>query len=179
MKKVLVVSSSLRHGSNSDALAEEFAKGALEAGNEEEHITLKGMELQFCRGCLACQKTGTCIIKDGMADVLGKVCEADVLCFATPIYYYGLSGQLKVFLDRCNPLYIAEYKFRDIYLLTTAAEDEPTTSDKTKIGLMGWIECFPKTELKGSVFCGGVTDPNEIKENPALRQAFLMGKSIR
>ena len=57
MKKILVISSSLRRNSNSDALAEAFAKGAAEAGNEVETITLKGKELHFCTGCLACQKT--------------------------------------------------------------------------------------------------------------------------
>ena len=55
MKKILVISSSLRRNSNSEALAEAFAKGAAEAGNEVETITLKGKELHFCTGCLACQ----------------------------------------------------------------------------------------------------------------------------
>ena len=57
MKKVLVISSSLRPGSNSDALAEAFARGAAEAGNEVESLSLKDKELRFCKGCLACQKT--------------------------------------------------------------------------------------------------------------------------
>ena len=64
MKKILVISSSLRRNSNSDALAEAFAKGAAEAGNEVETITLKGKELHFCTGCLACQKTQRCVIAD-------------------------------------------------------------------------------------------------------------------
>ena len=62
MKKILIISSSLRRNSNSDALAEAFAKGAAEAGNEVETITLKGKELHFCTGCLTCQKTQRCVI---------------------------------------------------------------------------------------------------------------------
>ena len=95
MKKILVISTSLRHDSNSDALAEAFAKGAAEAGNEVESITLKGKNLHFCTGCLACQKTQKCVIADDAPAIVDKMYAADVIAFATPIYYYGMSGQLK------------------------------------------------------------------------------------
>ena len=100
MKKILVISSSLRRNSNSDALAEAFAKGAAEAGNEVETITLKGKELHFCTGCLACQKTQRCVIADDAPAIVDKMYAADVIAFATPIYYYEMSGQLKTLLDR-------------------------------------------------------------------------------
>ena len=61
MKKVVVISTSLRAGSNSQVLAEQFAEGAKSAGNEVEFITLRGKEIKFCVGCLACQKTGACV----------------------------------------------------------------------------------------------------------------------
>ena len=64
MKKVLVISSSLRSRSNSDALADEFARGAADAGNEVEKVTLREKDIRFCKGCLACQKTGRCVIND-------------------------------------------------------------------------------------------------------------------
>lgn len=66
-KKVLVISASLRPGSNSHALAEQFAEGAREAGHEVELVSLRGREIQFCRGCTACQKTGSCVIRDDVA----------------------------------------------------------------------------------------------------------------
>lgn len=109
MKKILVISSSLRHDSNSDALAEAFAKGAAEAGNEVESITLKGKNLHFCTGCLACQKTQKCVIADDAPAIVNKMYAADVIAFATPIYYYGMSGQLKTLLDRANPLFTTDY----------------------------------------------------------------------
>lgn len=64
-KKVLIISTSPRKGSNSDALAEEFAKGAQEAGHEVEKVSLIGKDIQFCRGCLACQKTLDCLLPEG------------------------------------------------------------------------------------------------------------------
>ena len=126
---VLVISSSLRAGSNSDQLADAFVKGAKDAGHDVEKIQLKGKKISFCLGCLACQKTktGHCIQKDDADDIIQKIKNADVVVFASPIYYYTLSGQLKTLLDRANPLYPIEYRFRDVYLLLSAAEDEETT----------------------------------------------------
>ena len=91
-KKILIVSSSLRGGSNSEILAHEAEKGAIDAGNVVEFINLKGKEIKFCIGCLACQKTLKCVQKDDMADLIGKVQNADAIIFATPIYYYEMSG---------------------------------------------------------------------------------------
>lgn len=85
MKKVLIISSSLRRGSNSDALAEAFARGAAEAGNEVEHVSLKGKDLRFCMGCLACQKTQKCVIADDAPAIVEKMYAADAIAFATPI----------------------------------------------------------------------------------------------
>lgn len=178
-RKVLVVSSSLRPRSNSEALAEQFVKGALDAGNDVEMVSLKDKDIRFCKGCLACQETLACVIKDDMAELVKKVCEADALCFATPIYYYEMSGQLKTFLDRCNPLYTADYRFRDVYFIATAADDSMSTPDKAKSGLQGWIDCFKKAEFSGSVFCGGVDAAGDVEGNSALRQAYLLGNSIR
>lgn len=94
-KKVLVISSSLRKTSNSDMLAESFANGAREAGNEVEKISLLGKTIGFCTGCMGCAKTAKCVIKDDAFDIEQKMEQADVLVFASPIYYYEMCGQLK------------------------------------------------------------------------------------
>lgn len=88
MKKVIVISTSLRTGSNSDMLADRFIDGALQAGHEVEKISLIGKNIQFCRGCLACQKLGRCVIKDDVDAIMQKVLHADVIVWATPIYYF-------------------------------------------------------------------------------------------
>ena len=187
---VLVISTSPRIRSNSDALAEELVRGAKDAGHEVEKISLRGKNIQFCRGCLACQHdevkqmfidgdcTKACVIKDDVAPIIQKIHDADVICWATPIYYYEMSGQMKTLIDRGNPLYTTDYHFRDIYMLTTAADDEPQTPDRAVAGLTGWIDCFPKSQLKGTVFAGGVNDMGEIKGHPSLQKAYEMGKNI-
>ena len=178
MKKVIVISTSLRAGSNSQVLAEQFAEGAKSAGNEVEFISLRGKEIKFCMGCLACQKIGKCVIKDDVNDIMDKVLEADVVCWATPIYYYEMSGQMKTLIDRMNAMYPKDYRFRDIYLLATATEDEEHVPQRAIQGLTGWIDCYPKSRLAGTLFCGGVTMPNDIKDNSKLQEAYEMGKRV-
>ena len=121
-KKVVVLSTSLRSNSNSELLAKSFVEGSKESGNEVEYISLKNKDIGFCIGCLACQKLGHCVIKDDVTDIMDSVLYADVVVWATPIYYYEMSGQMKTLIDRLNPMYSKDYKFRDVYLLATAAE---------------------------------------------------------
>lgn len=178
MKNVLVISTSLRANSNSDALADAFLRGAADAGHHAEKISLRGRNIQFCRGCMACQKLGRCVISDDAAEISQKMHDADVIAFATPIYYYEMSGQMKTLLDRANWLYSSDYHFTDIYLLTAAAENEPSVPSRAEGGLTGWIDCFERARLAGSVFAGGVEGPGETTGHPALVQAYNMGNQI-
>ena len=179
MSNVLVITTSLRAKSNSDILAERLIAGARDAGHSVAHISLKGKDIRFCIGCLACQKTQKCVQKDDAVEIAEKVKNADTLVFATPIYYYGMSGQMKTLLDRMNPLYAADYKFRRVYMLSTATEDEAATPEKAVNGLQGWVDCFEKAELVDSLFCGGVTDPGEASAKEAgLGEAYRFGCAI-
>lgn len=179
MSKVLVITTSLRAKSNSDILVERLIAGAKDAGHNVEHISLKGKEIKFCIGCLACQKTQKCVQKDDAVWIAEKVKEAETLVFATPIYYYEMSGQMKTLLDRLNPLFPSDYKFRKIYMLSVAAEDEEYVPEKAVSGLQGWIDCFQKAELAGTLFCGGINDPNEATgRNEELDEAYRFGKTL-
>ena len=177
-KTVLVLSTSPRKGGNSDALAGAFVRGAQEAGHQVEKITLYDKTIGFCKGCLTCQNTQRCIIRDDADAITQKMLTADVIAFATPIYYYGMCGQMKTLLDRANPLFPADYQFRDIYLLAAAAEADEHTVDGAVTGLQGWIDCFEKSRLAGTVFAGGVTAVGEIQGHPALQRAFDLGKTV-
>ena len=175
-KKVLVISTSPRKGGNSETLADEFVRGARDAGNDVEKVTLYDKDIRFCKGCLVCQNTQRCVIHDDADTIVQNMLTADVIVFATPIYYYGMCGQMKTLLDRANPLFPSDYRFRDIYLLCTASEQEEHTPQGTVTGLQGWIDCFEKARLAGSVFAGGVTSVGEIKGHPALNQAYELGR---
>lgn len=179
MKKILVISTSERSNSNSDILADEFIKGARENGHQVEKVALTNQVITFCKGCLSCQKTGNCIIKDDANVIVNKMIAADVIVFATPVYFYEMSGQMKTLLDRSNPAFIADYKFRDIYLIMSAADDEVDTFNGTIHGLEGWVRCFEKCSLKGIMKAGGFINPKEVIQNSKImEEAYLLGKGI-
>ena len=177
-KNVLIISTSPRAGSNSELLAGEFGRGARDAGNKVEIISLRDKDIKFCRGCFACQKTQRCVMRDDADLIEQKMGKADVMVFATPIYYYEMSGQMKTMLDRGNPLFTTDYSFRDVYFIATAAEDEKHVFQRAKSGLEGWIECFPKARLAGCVFGGGVTETKEITGKSVMEEAYEMGKNV-
>ncbi len=178
-KKVLVISTSFRNGSNSDILADEFIKGAIDAGNSVEKINLKDKTIAFCKGCLACQHTKKCVINDDAVKIFETIKDVDVVVWATPVYYYNMSGQMKTLIDRLNPLFVSDYKFKDVYLIATAAEADEAAINGTITGLMGWIECLDKTNLKDVIKAVGVGDAKAVNNfKNYLSQAYNMGKSV-
>ena len=177
-KKVLIISSSPRKDGNSETLAAAFAKGAREAGNQVETVYLREKQVGFCKGCFACLKLGHCVIQDDAVEIAAKMHDADVLVFATPVYYYSVCGQLKTMLDRANPLFGSDYAFTEAYLLATAAGDGRSTFDGAKKAVQGWVDCFSRCTLAGTVFAGGVNGAGEIAGHPALEQARRMGKGV-
>lgn len=179
MKNVLIINSTFRKGGNSEALAKQFQKGAEEAGNTVNTVNLRNIDLKFCIGCLSCLKTGKCVHTDGVNDLLPIVKNADVLVFATPVYYYSLCGQLKTFLDRLNPLYGQDNKFKEVYLLTTAADTEKSAMDGTIKAVQGWIDCFNGVNLKGVVYGIGADAIGTVQKTAAFTEAYEMGKSVQ
>lgn len=178
-KRVLIISTSLRKGGNSEILADECIKGVRQAGHEVEKISLQDKEINFCKGCLACKNTKRCVMHDDADMIVQKMLSADAIVFATPIYYYEMSGQMKTLLDRANPLYFSDYRFRDVYLLATSADEDESAMDGAVKGLQGWISCFEKARLVGVVRCTD-TDAIGAVQNAAraLETAYEMGKNV-
>ena len=178
MKKIIVVASSPRKNGNSEILAQKFAEGAKAAGNEVQFVAVRDIDLKFCTGCLYCNTHDKCILNDGMNGLYESFQNADVLVFATPVYYYAVSGQLKTFLDRLNPLYVRDNKFKEVYLLTTAADNDESAMDGAVKDLQGWVDCFNGVTLKGVIRGVGVTEKGEVNNTAFPEQAYNMGKNV-
>ena len=178
-KNILILSTSPRKGGNSDTLADEFTRGARDAGHDAEKISLAGKTIGFCRGCLACQKTERCVIQDDVNAIVQKMLSADVLVFATPIYFYEMSGQMKTLLDHSNPLFPADYAFREIYLLAASADENRDSMDGAVKGLQGWIDCFERAKQAGVLRGTGLDAVGAAKNAPlVLKAAYDMGKTL-
>lgn len=176
--KVTVISASLRPGSFSERLAERFADGAREAGHDVTVISLKGKKLGFCRGCCKCQTTKRCIISDDATDIVETLRTSDTVVWATPVYYYGMSGQMKTLIDRSNPLYVSERRIRDVYLLVTCADESPDAIDGTLEGVEGWVRCLPGSRIAGTLCATGLPIDKDVDATGFPEEAYRLGRSL-
>lgn len=174
--RILVISTSMHDGSNSHGLAEAFAEGARQGGAEVDTVSLRGLTILPCQACYKCSEHGRCAQHDDAPAIIDLIARADAICWATPTYFYAMCGQMKCLLDRTTPLFGKPVPFHDIYLLVTAGEDDPNILGRVAQGLQGWIDCYDGTGLRGSVFAGGLNEPNAIRRRTdALDQARNLG----
>ena len=135
-KKVVVISSSQRKGQNSDTLCDEFVRGALDAGHDAVKYFLEDIEFSSCKACYACKTPEMkCVQDDGIAPILEDMLEADVVVYATPVYYYEMCGTLKMFFDRCYPVF-RHLENQDYYIIMAAGSScgDALTGIKSFIG---------------------------------------------
>lgn len=176
-KKVLIISSTPRKNGNSQILCEAFEKGAKETGNDVELISLRENRINYCVGCYGCRKTGKCVQKDGMNEILDKMLDADVLVFGTPIYMYDVCGQLKTFIDRILPKY-KEIKDKDMYYIATCAEEDKNAIERSILTINGLLDCVENVTLKKVVYGIGLHGTGEATNSNSYNEAYELGKNI-
>jgi len=97
---VLCVHGSPRRNGNTDLLLDALAEGVVREGGRVERVDVRRLPIQGCSGCGACETTGRCSVRDPMQEIYGLADAADALAVAAPVYFLGLPGQLKAFVDR-------------------------------------------------------------------------------
>jgi len=159
-------------------LCDEFIRGAQEAGNEAEKVFLHTCKINFCTGCGICSSTHKCVHQDDMAAILDKMVQADVIVLATPIYFYTMDGQMKTLIDRTVPRY-TEIADKDFYFIVAAADTNKAAMERAISGFRGFTEdCLTNPHEKGIIYGTGVWQIGEIKNSPAMQQAYEMGKQV-
>ena len=173
--KVLVINGSPRAKGNSDLLCDEFIRGAQEAGHQVEKISLREIEIAPCRACYACFRTGICVQKDDMAEILDKAEATDVLLLASPTYFLTMSGQMKVMIDRLLPKWQG-LGGKEAYVIVTGhdgrgglkrnADDLAQILENLgdRVRQIIWGEC--------------VWQKGEVIGTKAMEEAYLAGKGI-
>ena len=180
-KKVLVLVGSPRKGGNTDRLADEFIRGAREAGCQVEKIELRDRQINGCLGCGACQRNGgSCVQKDDMGELYEKWLAADGVVLASPVYFYTWTSQMKAVLDRT---FAIEQKVKDttFYLLSAGAAP---TEEYMKLMLESfrrYIGCFRAggNQEGGYVFGLGTNLPGDVDGSDAAERAYQMGLELK
>ena len=172
MKNILILSASPRKNGNSDILCHQFMKGAEDAGNQVELIPLYDKNIGFCRACYACFKSGKCVLKDDMAEILDKIQAADVLVVATPTYFLTMNGKLKNTIDRFLPKW-QDLSGHDVYIIITGHDG------KEGLKLVGdeltTIFSYLGNEIKGVIWGEGVWQKGEVTSTKAMDEAYRAG----
>jgi len=182
-RKVLIVLGSPRKKGNSATLAAELEKGVIAKGNEAEMIYLHNLGIEACKGCDYCKKGDNgCVIDDQMQKLYPKIIDADSIVFATPVYWFSMSAQLKLFMDRCYALFkdgTKVFKDKKVAVVMTYADEDVFGSGGVNV-LRTFQDSFRflKTEFVGTVH-GSAWKAGEISENEKLmKKAFLLGEKL-
>lgn len=174
---ILILSGSPRKGGNTELLADVFAKGAAKH-HHVEIVFVHDYDVNPCLGCNACFKTnGICAQKDDMSVIYEKMAKADMLVIASPVYFYGISAQLKAVIDRFHNPVRDTFHIKKTALLLVGAASMPELFDAI---LSEYNLClkFFNLEDAGKVLVRGVKDKGDIQSTDALNEAYTLGLSI-
>ena len=177
MKNILIISSSPRKKGNSQILCEQFQKGAETKGHNVNLVRLMDLNIGFCRACDACMKNdGNCILKDDMTDVLKLFQKSDVLVLATPVYFYGISAQMKTFIDRTYPIWQHLGK-KEVYYIVAAGLG--TDIIERSLGdITGFVEHLEEYKIAGKLYAPNLMEPGAVKELDVYQEAYDMGYAL-
>jgi len=174
---ILILSGSPRKDGNTELLAEAFAKGAAEH-HHVEIVSVRDYKVNPCLGCNACFKTDRiCAQKDDMATIYEKIGQADMLVIASPVYFYGISAQLKAVIDRLHNPIRDTFNIKKMALLLVGAATLPELFNAILAEYNLCLKFF-NMEDAGKVLVRGVKDKGDIKETRFIEDAYLLGSSI-
>lgn len=179
MSKIVVLVGSVRKNGNTDLLTRAFVDGARK-NNDVEVVSVADYRVNPCIGCNTCfaRENHECFQKDDMELIYEKLLEADIIVAASPIYFYGISAQLKAVVDRLHTPLRNEFHVKKLALLLVGAAALPELFDAIKVQYQLILNFF-HLEDAGMVLVRGVKDIGDIKGHLALQEAYDLGMSIK
>lgn len=188
--KVLGIAGSPRRGGNSDVLLDQALAGAAETGASVERIVVTRLQIASCIACDGCWKAGRCIVPDDFQSVYEKLIAAECVILATPIYFMGVSAQVKAFIDRCQCGWARKYvleralpptpsgKLRRGALITTAGHHVPSGFRCAAATMRYFLDTLD-AEFSGELHVGDVDEKGAVRQRPdMLKAAFALGKQL-
>lgn len=177
MKNILIISSSPRKNGNSQMLCEQFKRGAEEKGHMVTLVRLMEKIIGFCRACDGCMRNGgTCVLNDDMAEILKLFQEADVIVLATPVYFYGISAQMKTFIDRTYPIWQHLGKKKVYYIISAGLGED--IIERSLGDLDGFVEHLEEYRIAGRIYATNVMEAGLVKNLDVFEKAYQMGALV-
>lgn len=177
MKHIVILSGSPRKNGNTNLLCRQFQQGAEEAGHSVRFIPLPEKRIGFCRACDVCMRNGgACIQKDDMENILCAFQQADVVVLATPVYFYGVSAQMKACIDRTYPIW-QHLGRKEVYYIVSAGLGEDIIA-RSLGDLDGFVEHFEQYEIKGRLYASNVMEAGAVRTLPVMEAAYQAGLHV-
>ena len=176
--KILVLTGSPRKNGNSNTLADNFIKGAKEAGHEIVRFDSAFKEVHPCIGCNSCGMNGPCVFKDDFEFVRQHIVDADMIVFATPMYYFGFSAQLKAVIDRFYAINGQIHRPKKTALLMTYA-DNSAEKEAILVNHYNFLVKYLGWENVGRVIAPGVWPAGAVNHTNYPQKAYELGKSLK
>ncbi len=179
MSNIVVLVGSTRKDGNTDLLAQAFVRGASK-NHKVEVISVADYKINPCIGCNSCfsREGNQCFQNDDMQIVYEKLRTADIVVAASPVYFYGISAQLKALIDRLHTPMRNEFQIKKLGLLCVGAATLPGLFDAIKMQYQLVLDFF-QLESIGMVLVNGVREKGDIEGNPALEEAYRLGENIK
>lgn len=175
---ILILNGSMRKNGNTARLVQSFADGAVQ-NNNVEIVYVADYNVNPCIGCNSCfvRKGNKCFQDDDMVKIYEKLRNADIVVIASPVYFYGISAQLKAIVDRLHTPMRNTFHIKKLGLLLVGAAQLSNLFDPILMQYQMVLDFF-KLESIGNVLVRGVKDIGDIDGNSALKEAYDMGVSI-
>ena len=178
MRIVVLEGSPNRHGS-SNLLADCFKQGAEDAGHTVEIIDAAHADVHPCTGCIHCGSEGPCVQKDDVERFRRQILDADMMVFVTPLYYYGMSAQLKILIDRfCAFNSSIQRKHMKSALLAAAWNSDSWTFEALKSHYKTLVRYLNLTDM-GTVLGKGCGSLSMTKHSPYTQRAYELGNRLK
>ncbi len=178
MKIIIFQGSPNRRGSTY-LLADSFRQGASSAGHTVEMIDAAHANIHPCTGCVRCGYEGPCVQKDDMDEIRQKILSADMLVFATPLYYYGMSAQLKTLIDRfCAFNASLTRKHMRSALIAAAWNSDSWTFEALAAHYKTLVRYLDFKDM-GMILGGGCGTPSMTRSSRYIQQAYELGKNLK
>lgn len=173
---ITIINGSPRIGGNTEIMAEEFARGAKAAGHQVEMIRMSEKKVSGCLGCQYCfSHNGDCIQKDDMQDILTTLNQSDLVVFASPIYWFDMTGQIKCVIDRMYALGSVGFHFNKTALLLDSGADNvfdaAISQYRMTCGYLKWQDM-------GIITIPGMDEKGSMKTHPKLKEVYNLAASL-
>lgn len=176
--KIVVLQGSPNKEGSTDILVREFTRGAQEGGHSVTRFDLADMNISPCTGCVTCGYEGPCILQDDNQKIRTAILGADMIVFATPLYYYGMSAQLKIAVDRfCAYNSSITRKRMKSALLTVAWNSDTWTFDALESHYKTLVR-YLSLQDQGMVLGRGCGTPSMTRHSPYPKMAYELGKEL-